>query len=328
MADEAGVPSEYMEIAEREDTFQKHLALHVYKLIHKLSWKKKWENQAKRALSILKAFSIKYASDDISMEIKPEAALGIADTGDLSNDMTELFLALGSVAQTEGKGAVLFIDEIQYMKENEFEALMEALHRVNQKGYPLVIFAAGLPKIAKIAGDVKSYAERLFDFIEIGSLPAAAAKLALTEPARRFSVRYTPGAVRDILQITQGYPYFLQEYGKWVWDMKKDEPQITEAMVQEAHGSFEKSLDGAFFKVRHDRATPRELEFMTAMVQCGELPCTTKDIAAVMKESPQTISPLRAQLIHKGFIYAAERGRVDFTVPQFDKYLERIHGLK
>ena len=328
MADEAGVPSEYMEIAEREDTFQKHLALHVYKLIHKLSWKKKWENQAKRALSILKAFSIKYSSDDISMEIKPEAALGIADTGDLSNDMTELFLALGSVAQAEEKGAVLFIDEIQYMKENEFEALMEALHRVNQKGYPLVIFAAGLPKIAKIAGDVKSYAERLFDFIEIGSLPDAAAELALTEPARRFDVKFTSGAVRKILQITQGYPYFLQEYGKWVWDIKMDATQITEEMVQKAHGSFEKSLDGAFFKVRHDRATPRELEFMTAMVQCGELPCTTKDIAAVMKESPQTISPLRAQLIHKGFIYAAERGRVDFTVPQFNKYLERIHGLK
>lgn len=328
MAEERDIPSEYMEIAEREDTLQKQVALHVYKLIYKLSWKKKWEAHAKRALSILKAFSLKYSQDALSMEIKMDAAFGIADTGNLSNDMTELFLALGSVAQKEDKGAILFIDEIQYMKENEFEALMEALHRVNQKGYPLAIFAAGLPKIAKIAGDVKSYAERLFDFVEIGSLSAEAAALALIEPARKFSVHYDEDAVQEILTVTQGYPYFLQEYGKWVWDEPREGNNIVGKTVRAAYPKFEQSLDRAFFKVRHDRATPREIEFMTAMVKCGSLPCTIKDIAVHMEQSLQTISPLRAQLIHKGFIYAANRGMVDFTVPQFDQYLQRIYGIE
>ena len=128
--------------------------------------------------------------------------------------MTELFLALGVIAQKQNKGAVLFIDEIQYIKDSEFEALMEAIHRTNQKNYPIVIFSAGLPKIAKVAGDVKSYAERLFDFIEIDSLNNEEAKLALIEPAKRFQINYTDDAVNKIIEITQGYPYFLQEYGK------------------------------------------------------------------------------------------------------------------
>lgn len=165
MAEDISIPSEYMEIAEREKSFQNQLVLHVYKLINKLSLRQNIENHIKKALSILKAFSIKYACDDITIEISP--AKGIADTGILSNDMTELFLALGNIAQKESKGAILFIDEIQYMKEAELEALMEAIHRVNQKNYPIVIFAAGLPEILRIIGKLKPYGERLFEFIEI-----------------------------------------------------------------------------------------------------------------------------------------------------------------
>lgn len=324
LADEMDLPSEYMEIAERDRSFHSQMALHIYKLINRLSLLKNIESHIKKALSILKAFTIKYGCDDISIEVNP--ANGISDTGNLANDMTELFLALGVIAQKQNKGVVLFIDEIQYIKDSEFEALMEAIHRTNQKNYPIVIFSAGLPKIAKIAGDVKSYAERLFDFIEIDSLSNEEAKLALTEPAKRFKINYTDEAVNKIIEITQGYPYFLQEYGKWVWECKQEESVIDIKIVDKAYDKFEQSLDKAFFKVRHDRATAREIEFMTAMVACEKLPCSTKEIANIMGESIQAISPLRAQLIHKGFIYAAKRGEVDFTVPQFDKYLKRVYN--
>ena len=324
LADEMDLPSEYMEIAERDRSFQYQMALYIYKLINRLSLLKNIESHIKKALSILKAFTIKYGCDDISIEVNP--ANGISDTGNLANDMTELFLALGVIAQKQNKGVVLFIDEIQYIKDSEFEALMEAIHRTNQKNYPIVIFSAGLPKIAKIAGDVKSYAERLFDFIEIDSLNNEEAKLALIEPAKRFQIKYTDEAVNKIIEITQGYPYFLQEYGKWVWECKKEESIIDIKIVNKAYDKFEQSLDKAFFKVRHDRATAREIEFMTAMVACEKLPCSTKEIANIMGESIQAISPLRAQLIHKGFIYAAKRGEVDFTVPQFDKYLKRVYN--
>ena len=324
LADEMDLPSEYMEIAERDRSFQYQMALHIYKLINRLSLLKNIESHIKKALSILKAFTIKYGCDDISIEVNP--ANGISDTGNLANDMTELFLALGVIAQKQNKGVVLFIDEIQYIKDDEFEALMEAIHRTNQKNYPIVIFSAGLPKIAKFAGDVKSYAERLFDFIEIDSLNNEEAKLALIEPAKRFQINYTDEAINKIIEITQGYPYFLQEYGKWVWECKKEESIIDIKIVNKAYDKFEQSLDKAFFKVRHDRATAREIEFMTAMVACEKLPCSTKEIANIMGESIQAISPLRAQLIHKGFIYAAKRGEVDFTVPQFDKYLKRVYN--
>ena len=325
VAEELPVVSEYMEITERGRSFQQYLALAVYKLIHQLSIKQQLAEQAKKVLSILKAFSLKYACGDVSVEITLDAAHGISDTGNLENDIMEVLISLGQAAKSSRQGVVLFIDEIQYMKEDELESLMTALHRLNQKGLPIVIMAAGLPKIAKIAGDVKSYAERLFQFVEIGTLTAEDAKKALTEPAAQFHVTYEPEALQYILDITEGYPYFLQEYGKWTWEARKKDTIITKADAVAAFGKFEASLDESFFKVRHDRATPRELAFMIAMVQCGERPCNTKDIASQMGESVQRISPLRAQLIHKGFIFAAKRGAVDFTVPHFDSYLKRMH---
>ncbi len=329
VAEQMDILSEYMEIAERDGEFQQQISLRIYKLLQQLSFGDKLQGYWNKAVSILKAFSLHYTKEgDISLEVNPDAGHGISDTGNFANDLTELLLALGKVAHQKNQGVLLFIDEIQYMKDNELEALMEALHRINQKGYPLTIIAAGLPKIAKIAGDVKSYAERLFTFVEIGSLTDDEAALALTKPAEKFGVTYTDEAIRSILDVTEGYPYFLQEYGEKVWEEKGEASEITESIAGRAYEKFERDLDEAFFKVRHDRATPRELEFMTAMVKCKTLPCTTKEIAQAMgEESLQRISPLRAQLIHKGFIYAASRGMVDFTVPQFDKFLKRTYGI-
>lgn len=327
LADDLNIPCEYLEISERENFFRKDFALKVYKLINKLSFSEKIENYFKKALGMLKAFSVKYSTEENNFEIDVDPIKGIADTGNFTNDLTEILLSLGNIAAKNNKGVVILIDEIQYINEKDFESLIEALHRLNQKSYPVVIFAAGLPKIAKISGTIKSYAERLFDFIPIDSLSKSESKLALTEPAIKFSVSYTEKALNKIISITQGYPYFLQEYGKWVWELKKDLQIIDENIVNEAKKFFNKSLDASFFKVRHDRTTPRESEFIKAMVQCGELPCSTKNISDTMNESQQKISPLRAQLIHKGFIYATERGKVNFTVPQFDKFLRRTYGI-
>lgn len=326
-ADDMDVPTEYMEIAERERSFQDAIVLHVYKLMSKLSTMDKLEGYAKKAMGILKAFSVKYTDASSGVEIAFDPVRGIADTGNLSNDMTELFLALGKLAQKKEQGVVLFVDEIQYIEDRDFEALIEALHRVNQKGYPLVIFAAGLPKIVRLAGEIKSYAERLFQFISIDGLSKEDAKLALERPAAKLHVTYDEASVEKVLTVTEGYPYFIQEYGKWIWENREHADVITTDIVERAYHAFESAMDEAFFKARHDRATPRELDFMTAMVRCGEMPCNMKDVARKLGASAQKVGPLRAQLIHKGFIYAPQRGTVAFTVPQFDKYLRRTYHI-
>jgi len=327
IAEENDVLYEHIEVSERS-SFKISISLHIQKLIKQMSVKERARNYVQKAMSVLKAFKITYSPEgEISIGLNEDvvAAIGVSDTGNFANDLTELFVAMGTLAKNSESSICLFIDEIQYLKDDEFEALITAVHRVNQKGLPVILLAAGLPKVAKIAGDIKSYAERLFSFISIGSLEADAAKLALVEPAKKMGITFTNEAIDEILSITEGYPYFLQEYGKQVWAFIKD-GNIDVVSVREAYPIFEKSLDDSFFKVRYDRATPKEKEFMMAMTQCGELPCTIAQIASKMQTNVKSISPLRAQLIYKGFIYATSYGEVDFTVPQFNKYINRIYN--
>ena len=312
MAERMELPSEYIEADEKEAGFRTQLVQAVYRLLHRLDLRQS-SPVIQRGFAVWKAFA----------DAQHKAEPGRETPG---SDMTGLLLALGQAAQAAECGAVLFVDEIQYCGAEDLEALMTALHRVNQKGYPLLLIAVGLPKIVAMAGELRAYAERLFAFIEVGALKDAEARLALLEPARSLGVTYTDGAVEEILLVAQGYPYFLQEYGKWVWDLREGQPVISKRIVERAYRSFEQSLDEAFFAVRHERATPREVDFMEAMAKCRFLPCTTKEVAAAMGKSVQGISPLRADLIAKGFIYAATRGRVGFSVPQFDRYLQRIRS--
>lgn len=327
IADENRVLYEHIEVSERS-SFKISISFHIQKLIRQLSTKEQAKFYLDKALSILKAFQITYSPEgDVSLGLKDDidAAVGVSDTGNFQNDLTELFVSLGTLAQKNENAVCLFIDEIQYLKDDEFEALIAAIHRVNQKGLPVTLFSAGLPKVAKIAGDIKSYAERLFSFISISSLTPEAAKLALTEPAKRLAVAYTEEAINEIIKITDGYPYFLQEYGRQVWAFIKDNV-IDITSVRAAYPIFEKNLDDSFLKVRYDRATPKEKEFMIAMAECGELPCTIAQIASKMQTNVQSVSPVRGQLIYKGFIYSARYGEVDFTVPQFKQYLKRVQN--
>ncbi len=328
IAMEKALPYEYIEVSER-GSFKSSIMLAVNKLMRKLSVKEKAKDYINKALSVLKAFQITYTKDgDVDMGLDPEllSAVGTADTGSFQNDLIELFLSLGTLAQKSGTGVALFIDEIQFLEDDEFEALIAAMHRTNQRSLPLIMFGAGLPKIAKLAGDIKSYAERLFQFIQIDSLDKDAAKEALSKPAKVLGVTFSDDALDKIVKITEGYPYFLQEYGQQVWKYMENK-KINLVSVDKAQADFFKALDESFFKVRHDRATNKELEFMVAMVKCDALPCSTNEIAKNMARSAASISPLRAQLMHKGFIYATNRGEVDFTVPQFDNYLKRRYKI-
>lgn len=326
------VHHEFMKIVERRNSFKQNIILSTNKLMRQLSAKVKVEQYVQKALGVLGAFTKTYDQEgkigvgfDNSLS---ELAVGVSDTGVFANDLTELFLALGGLAKETGKGIVIFIDEIQYLESEELEALIGAMHRINQKGMPLAVIGAGLPKIVKIAGDIKSYAERLFRFIEVGSLEHQAACGALERPAEMFAVSYTPEAVNHIISITQGYPYFLQAYGQKVWKHVSSEGLIDKKAVLAAQSEFYSELDKSFFKVRHDRATARELEFMLALAKMGKGPYVLSELVQRFGLKMSDISPLRAQLVHKGFIYAAKRGEVDFTVPQFDAYLRRVYEIE
>ena len=326
IADDNLVMYEHLEVSE-EHSFKEMLATSVQKLLTQMSVKAELKQFFQKAASILKAFQIKYSQGDVEYsfsmkEVQP--AYGTEDTGQFENDLKEILVSMGVVAKKTGNMVCFFIDEVQYLKQEELTALITALHRINQKQLPILVFAAGLPKIAKLAGDSKSYAERLFEFVPIDSLKYDDARQALMNPAKAQGVNYTEDAIEYIVRITDGYPYFIQEYGKQAWE-KMQNKVIDLECVRRAETEFIDSLDKSFFKVRYDRATKREKDFMFGMVKCGDLPCTIAEVARQMDTTPQSIGPLRSQLIHKGFIYSTSYGEIDFTVPQFDKYLLRVN---
>lgn len=242
-----------------------------------------------------------------------------------SSTLIDVLLTLGKIARENSKAICIFVDEIQYMNNNDFGVLMESLHKVAQKNLPIGFLGAGLPKILRIASEIKSYSERLFDFVHIDTLKKADAKQALIQPAIRLGVFYEDDAIEQILSVTEGYPYFIQEYGNQVWFKQNDKKTITKAIVEESYPSFIEKLDESFFKARLDRATPTEKKFMCTMVSCGSLPCSISDVANHLNKNVKSISPTRGQLINKGFIYDTSHGMIDFTVPQFDKYLKRVY---
>lgn len=287
------------------------------------SRKAKWQ----KAVAILKSFTLKWNPADNSLELGMEEDIprsAAASSGDLSSDLTELLVALGGYA-SESKVAICFcLDELQYAREEELEALITALHRCNQLGLPVVMFCAGLPIIRKTLGDSKSYGEHLFEFIEIDSLQPEAAVRAIAEPAEPLGVSYTPDAIKMIVDYTQGYPYFIQELCSTIWEKCPEGTKSIDANdVDSAVADTNARLDAGFFSVRFDRCTPREKEFLAAMVACGKLPCSLDCVARKMKLKKQSIGPFRAHLINKGLIYATGRNEVDFTVPQFDRFITR-----
>lgn len=243
-------------------------------------------------------------------------------TGDLAIDLTDLFVAIGDAAKKRDTAVVLLIDEIQYIEKADLSALIMALHKISQRQLPVLLFGGGLPQLAKLAGDAKSYAERLFDYPPIGPLDAESGKRAVATPAERDGVRYDAEALDYIIQQTGGYPFFLQVWGANCWDVAPASP-ITLAHAKEASVRAVAQLDESIFKVRIARLTERQKAYARAMAELGEGPCNSSDVAAQLGLSPSQSAPIRDELIKKGMAYSPERGLIGFTVPMFDEYMRR-----
>ena len=279
---------------------------------------------AKRGLGALarfvKAFKLSYRELEASIDL---GEAGVADNGDLESDLIDLIDLGGAAAAERGTAMVLFIDELQYVAEPELAALITALHRARQNDRPITLVAAGLPQLAGQMGKAKSYAERLFLFTSIGSLDVEAATAAIVHPIEAEDCAIEPAAVTKILDVTKGYPYFLQEWGKQCWEAA-DQCPITAQDVDVAYPVAIAALDDSFFRVRFDRVTPSEKRYLRAMADLGEGPYASSGIAEHMGRKPSSYGPVRASLIAKGMIYVPGYGETAFTVPLFDAFMRRI----
>ncbi len=286
-------------------------------------------NKVRRGLAVLMSFigaiKVSVGEFDVGLDIDPER--GAADSGDLEVDLTNLFIAVGEAAVERNCAVAILIDEIQYLSSLELNALIMAMHKMQQLQLPLVLVGAGLPILAGMAGDAKSYAERLFNFPDIGPLEEEDASLALQDPVQKEGVEFEAAALHEIYRLTKGYPYFLQEWGYQVWNQADSSP-ITLHLVQQTTELVVHRLDKNFFKVRFDRLTDGEKRYLRAMAELGQGPYRTANISGQLGvESSATLSPVRSKLIKKGMIYSTAHGLNAFTVPVFDEFMRRSMPL-
>jgi hypothetical protein len=291
----------------------------------KMSQNAKAKDLAVRALRGLagfaKALKLKYGDIEVGIDYQPEP--GLADNGDLEHDLLALLEAVGAAAKNASTAVVIFIDELQYVAEKELAALITSLHRAAQRSLPVVLVGAGLPQLRGRMGEAKSYAERLFDFPEVGPLPRPAAITAIEKPLNEQGVQIEPEALERILEQTRGYPYFLQEWGKQVWDSADASPIVLDDVTKASEIAVA-ALDASFFRVRFDRLTPTEKKYLRAMAELGPGPHRSGDITAMLQRDVSSMAPTRSQLIVKGMIWSPTHGDTAFTVPLFDEFMHRI----
>ena len=281
-------------------------------------------DKVKRGLSVLRSFigSLKITMGDITIGLDIDPAKGIADSGDLEIDLPNLFVAIGEAAEDRKSAIAIFIDEIQYFNKKELGALIMAMHKVQQLQLPVVLLGAGLPILPGLAGESKSYAERLFNFPNIGALSQEDTAKALQEPAQKADVTFEKDALDEVFHLTKGYPYFLQEWGYVAWNLATTSP-ITLQVVRDAQSRVIPRLDENFFRVRYNRLTPSEKNFLRAMAELGQGAHRTGDIADILKVKVTSLGPVRAKLINKGMVYSPAHGDMEFTVPLFDDFMIR-----
>ena len=300
------------------------LAPRLRQVLLRLSRHRRARDMAQRALRGLAGFAtalkVKYQDIEVGLDFAPEP--GLADNGDLEQDLTELLLAAGTAASEAGTVLALFVDELQYVDEGELAALITALHRVTQRRSPVVLVGAGLPQLRARTGRARSYAERLFDFPEVGPLVPEAARRAIEKPAQAEGVTVDDAALQRIIETTRGYPYFLQEWGKHAWDAADTSP-IDLADVERATLAATAALDDSFFRVRFDRLTPSERRYLRAMAELGPGPHRSGDIADVLGRPVTSLGLTRSRLITKGMVWSPGHGDTDFTVPLFDEFMRR-----
>ena len=294
-------------------------------ILFELDRKKGMGQKVKRGFRILKSFlnsiKVKYQEMEIGLDI--EAELGFADTGNIEIDLPVLIESIGEAAAEKKTAIALIIDELQYLSEREISALIMAIHRISQRRLPIVLIGAGLPQLVGLTGRSKSYAERLFDFPEIDPLQKEDAFHALQRPVQVLGAEFERDALEEIFSKTEGYSYFLQEWGYQSWNLSKS-PKITLGTVKEATVKSLKKLDEGFFRVRFDRLTPSEKRYLRALSEFGSGPQRSGNIADTLGVKPQSVAPTRNNLIKKGMIYGPAHGDTEFTVPLFDDFMKRV----
>ncbi|MGH3320988.1 MAG: AAA family ATPase [Streptosporangiaceae bacterium] len=311
--------------ARPEQSIRRPVAAAMHMAVRELAPRHRAPERIESLLGVLKAFAMRDPSAPTrgprwQPGIDVPAARGRADSGDLEIDLTELFVDAASVATDLGVGIALFVDEMQDVAPRDVSALCAACHELSQVGGPLIVVGAGLPHLPTLLSSSKSYSERLFRYVRIGRLARDAADYALVAPAEREGVEYKQEALDALYDAADGYPYFVQAYGKVTWDYAPHNP-IAADDVRVAGPEAEAELAVGFFGTRYERATPAERDYMRAMATLGDEPVPTSDVAEVLGRKPSSLSPARDSLIKKGLVYAAERGLVAFTVPHFGQFL-------
>jgi len=281
-------------------------------------------DKAKRGLRVLRSFlgRLKVTYNDITIGLDVDPEQGSADSGDLQIDLPNLFIAVAEAAEERKRAVAVLVDEIQYFNQKELGALIMAMHRVQQRQLPLVLLGAGLPILPGLAGESKSYAERLFNFPEVGALSEEETAKALRDPAQAAGVVFEAPALQEVFQLTKGYPYFLQEWGYQSWNLAPTN-SITSEVVKNATVTVIPRLDQNFFRVRFDRLTPSEKRFLRAMAALGPGAHRTGDIAQILELKITSLGPVRAKLIRKGMLYSPAYGDMAFTVPLFNEFMIR-----
>lgn len=321
IAEEKKIFCKHIEIEERND-FISQIAECSQSFLRKVSTKEKFKHLIQKPFDAIKSLVVSFNPEDSSFSLSmQERELYVSNN--LTQSLTDVFTSIGETAYKTETPICFFIDEIQYMKQNQLGALIAALHRTNQLGYPVMIVGAGLPKIYKMLSDEKSYAERLFLYKQVGSLTYEQSKKAIEEPAKKFGVGYTAEAVKEIVKNTKGYPFFIQQLCQVIYK-RTDKKMIELSDVTAGIKEFQKILDEGFFKSRYERCAEGDKKFIFAMVKCEELPCTISNVAKNLHKSVNSISTARAQLINKGIIYPVRYKELDFTVPEFDSYIRRL----
>lgn len=327
MAEELGYRTAAIEAHEGK-SLAELLLPSIRNLLFSLSMVESAKEKARRGLRVMRGFlgALKISLGDLDLEIGLDPERGVADSGDLENDLPNLLLVVAEAARAADRSVAILIDEMQYFSHAEFSALIMSMHRINQANLPMVMFGAGLPQVLALAGDSKSYAERLFRYPPVGALSDEDAVAALRSPIEAEGATIDDDALSEILRVTQAYPYFLQQWGHDAWNVA-EATVITRVDVARAGDIAIRTLDEGFFKVRFDRCSPSERRYMRALAELGPGAHRSGDVAALMGLKTTSVGPTRGKLIAKGMVYAPAHGDTEFTVPLFDAYMRRAMTL-
>jgi len=321
VADARGLFHEHLEVGE-EGTLAPALVGALRRVVLAMDAKKRIGLRARHALGVLKAFNLRLP-DGAEIHIDVDAAVGTADSGDLGADLADVFVELGQVARDHATGVLITVDELHYVDGPTLTALIVGLHRATQLGLPITVAGAGLPSLVAVAGEAKTYAERMFTFPQVGSLSPELAIDALVVPAADEGVSWDDDALARVLEITEGFPYFIQEFGKTAWDVAGGSDRITADDVERSVPVAIAQLDDGFFRVRVGRTNDSERRYLRAIAELGPGPVRSGDVALLLGATAQSVGPTRDSLLKRAICYAPRRGEIAFTVPLFDAFMRR-----